>query len=173
MKIRNRLDSKGFTLLELMLTLLLSSLLILTYATIVLQSVQYWQYHIEQVRVHENLQYALHYIEKNIRQFNQQEIQYIPDMKQIISRNSQGELSYMDFSGENLNQWNTYLYYQKGNRRLLINRKRENNVLAQDIDQLIIKEVQSGALIEVSISSKDTQGKEHTLKSQIRISPRR
>ncbi len=173
MAIREKLDRQGFTLLELMLTLLLCSFLVLTYTTMVAKSLKYWQYHIEQVRIHENLHYALHYVEKNLRQFNQQEINYVSEIKQIKGENSQGEPSYMDFRGDILHNRNTYLYYQKGKRQIHINRNREHNVLARNIDQLDIEEIVSGSLIKVSIGTVDTQGEKHVLESKIRINPRR
>lgn len=167
------LNHKGFTILELMLVLLLCSLLVFVYTGVVSQSIHYWQENIEQVRINENLQYSLHYIEKNIRQFNQQQIEYFSEIQQIKSENSQGQTSYMDFSGKMIHNRNTYLYYHAGNRQLRINRNTEHNVLAKDIDQVRIIEVIPGNLIEVSLSSFDKNGKEHTLKSKIRIRARR
>ncbi len=173
MRTEKTLNNKGFTLLELMLVLLLCSLLIFVYTTIVSQSINYWQENIEQIHIHENLQYSLHYIEKNLRQFNQQQIKYYPNIQQIESENSQGQTSYMDFSGRVIYNTNTYLYYHKGNRQLRINRNTEHNILAINIDQVNVREVIPHTLIEVSLSTFDKNGKEHTLKSKIRINARR
>lgn len=167
------LNNNGFTLLELMLVLLLCSLLVSVYIGIVSQSLNYYQENIEKIRIHENLQYSLHFIEKNLRQLDQQQIEYSSEIKQITSENSQGQPSYMDFSGKKSYYKNTYFYYHSGNRQLRINRDREHNVLAINIDQVKIREVIPGNLVEISLSSYDSHGKEHSLKSKIRINARR
>lgn len=169
-KLRN---VKGFTLLEVILVLFLCSLLVSSYISISSQTLTYWQEHIEQVRIHENLQYSLHYIEKNIRQLNQQNIEYFPSIKQIKGENSQGETSYLDFSGRKIDNLNTYLYFHEGYKQLRVNRNRENNVLATNINQVEVKEIIPGKLIEITLSSLNNQGKVYTLRSQIRILPRR
>lgn len=173
MKMSKLLNNKGFTLLELMLVLLLCSLLVSVYIGVISQAISYWQEHIEQIRISENLQYSMHFIEKNLRQLDQQQITFSSDIQQIMSKNSQGQTSYMDFSGRKIYNINTYFYYYAGNRQLRINRNREHNVLATNIDQVEIREIIPNKLIEVSLSSFDKQGKKHTIKSKIRIKARR
>ena len=167
------LNNNGFTLLELMLALLLCTLLVSVYIGIVSQIIDYWQEKNEEIHIHENLQYSLHFIEKNLRQLDQQQIEYSSGILQIISKNSQGQTSYMEFSGKMTYNSNTYFYYHAGNRQLRINRNTEHNVVAIDIDQVKIREIIPGALVEVTLSSFDKHGKEHTLTSKIRISTRR
>jgi len=169
----NLLNNKGFTLLELMLVLLLCTLLVSVYIGIVSKVLEYWQEKNEEIRIHENLQYSLHFIEKNLRQLDQQQIEYFPESMQIISNNSLGQTSYMDFSGKMCYMENTYFYYHAGNRQLRINRKNEHNVVSINIDQVRIRELVPGTLVEVTLSSFDKYGKEHVLSSKIRISPRR
>jgi prepilin-type N-terminal cleavage/methylation domain-containing protein len=173
MRNKKILNTEGFTLLEMMLTLFISSLLVFIYITLNSQSITYWQENIEKIRINENLQYSLHYIEKNLRQFDQQHIEYFPELLQLKSENSQGQTSYMDFSGRIIYTRNTYLYYHAGNRQLRVNRNTEHNVLARDIDQVNVREIIPGTIIEVSLSTFDKQGVEHTLKSTIRIGSRR
>lgn len=173
MRIVKILNNQGVTLLELILVLLLCSLLVSLYIGIVSQSIHYWQEKIEEIRIHENLQYSMHFIEKNLRQFNQQQLEYFPDILQIRSENSQGETSYMDFSGKIIYHYNTYLYYHAGNRQLRINRNKEHNVLAQNIDNIEVREIIPDILLEVTISSFDKQGEMYSLKSKIRICSRR
>lgn len=173
MKLRNLSNDYGFTLLELILVLFLCSLLTSYYVGMVSHSINYWQESIERIRVYENLQYSLHFIEKNIRQFDQQKMEYCPDILQIKSENSQGQISYMDFSGNMIYHFNTYMYYHAGNRQLRINRNTEHNVLALDIHGVSVREVIPGTLLEISLSSRDKYGKEHTLTTKIRINHRR
>ncbi|MEN1759300.1 prepilin-type N-terminal cleavage/methylation domain-containing protein [Anoxynatronum sibiricum] len=144
------------TLIEVMISLALISLLLLVTYTGSLFVFSHHRQQSHQFKEEQNLRQAMDAIEKRFREMNQQEITFHPAQQSFKSRVPRTDFPgmttvWIDFSGINRNRLNTWLYFDRTSGTLRVNKNNEHNVLYTGIEDILITEVISGKLVEITL----------------------
>jgi len=151
------LSASGLTLIEVMISFALLSLILATTFTFNLFILSQNKVQAESLREEQNLRMAMDAVEKRLREMDQQSLVYFPHQQtfrcQMKRPDQPGTMNvWLDFSGQNRNRLNTWLYFDKTSGTLRVNKKQEHNVLHRGIRDVTIEEVEPGKLIRVTLT---------------------
>lgn len=99
---------------------------------------------------------ASKYIEKRLREFNQEDIIFDSDKNIFQGKNYKNEDTWVDLSGKMSLKKNTMIYFYKPTKEIRVNKNRENNVLCGNIGDVTVNELIEGRLIEIEITAYTT-----------------
>ncbi|ABR48638.1 hypothetical protein Amet_2485 [Alkaliphilus metalliredigens QYMF] len=157
---------EGLTLIEVLIAMTIGSMIVIlsiSYLNIVVRGYITQQ---DTLRVERNMRFALNYIEKRIRECDQNQIIYHSDTRTIEGRNYDNQSIWIDLSGNKRSQPNTLIYFYKDTGELRVNKNNENNVLVNMINDIIVNELVEGKLIEIEIFG---HGSSHPIKTILRL----
>lgn len=142
---------KGFTLIECIVSIALISIIIINASSVLSFAINSYKHYTETWQVEHNQQLALKYIEKRLKEFNQESI--IFDSKNNIFQGTRhnGQIGYVDLSGKISYNKNTMIYFYKTRKEVRVNKNSEHNVLVSNIDDVIVNELIEGKLIEIEV----------------------
>ncbi|GEM_PF-1442640 len=136
----------GIILIELMVTLCLFVLLLGFLLRIFLLTYTHWSKEFDHRNTFEEMQYAIHYIDRMTKRMDQQTFQYDKWSSTLTCKNYLGETSYFDFSGNRRVDRNTYLYYDRNRGELMTNKNKEYNTLIKGVKELTVEYENTGLL---------------------------
>ncbi|WP_168198273.1 PilW family protein [Crassaminicella thermophila] len=160
---------KGVTLIEVMISITLFSIIMISLTTYFLGIINNCNSQMEILKMKQNVRFALNQIDKILRECNQQEIIYYDNMKKFELKNNKDDTVFVDLSGIQQNKFNTILYFNKDKRQLRINKKGEHNVLIDYIKDISIKEIIDNKLIEIEVFSDKI---DYSVKMRLNLSER-
>lgn len=102
-------------------------------------------------QVKHDVHIASKYIEKNLREFNQEDIIFNSNKNIFQGKNYNNENVRIDLSGQISYKTNTMIYFYKYRGQVRVNKNGEHNVLCENIDDIIVNELIEGQLIEIEI----------------------
>ncbi|WP_093313227.1 type II secretion system protein [Tindallia californiensis] len=168
-----RLNSKGLTLIEVILSFAMMTLLVATMVTGSTFITKHNKAQMRQLRYEQNIRYAVIAIDKRFQQSNRQELYYQSDQQLFTSNvydnvKDEWRFVYFQFDGAFTDRKNTWLYFHKDSNSLRVNLNGEHNVLASGIDRIEIEEIENNRLVclRVFCSASD-----YSASIDIRISP--
>ncbi|WP_041719142.1 PulJ/GspJ family protein [Alkaliphilus oremlandii] len=158
-------SKEGFVLIELVLSILLFSTILVSMSTLFNSTYQSYRSYTERLAFKYDAQIVLKYIEKRIMECNQESIIYYKDKNIFEGRNMDNKILYVDLSGALSYKENTMINFYKPKNEIRVNKNRENNVLNNNIKEIIITEIVEGELIEFEvITNKGNYSKKIRLK---------
>ncbi|SNR86600.1 prepilin-type N-terminal cleavage/methylation domain-containing protein [Anaerovirgula multivorans] len=147
----SHLNSKGFTLIEVILAMLLFSIIAITFIPISVSHLSFYNKLDDTLFIQQNTKFVLNYIEKRIRECDRQSTLYISQDKTIESKDFSGEEVWVDLSGKKRNNKNTLLYFYRSTGELRVNKNGEHNVLYTQIKDIEVTEVVEGELLQIKV----------------------
>lgn len=94
---------------------------------------------------------ALKYIEKGLRELNQEDIIFDSNKNIFQSKNCNNENVWVDLSGKKSLKKNSLIYFYRITKEIRVNKNNENNVLCGNIDNVTVNELIEGQLIEIEV----------------------
>jgi prepilin-type N-terminal cleavage/methylation domain-containing protein len=148
-RVKNR--PKGFTLIESIISItLVSIIIILTFSLFSFALNSYKRYtDIRQIKY--DVHMALKYIEKGLRELNQEDIIFDSNKNIFQSKNCNNENVWVDLSGKKSLKKNSLIYFYRITKEIRVNKNNENNVLCGNIDNVTVNELIEGQLIEIEV----------------------
>ncbi len=152
------INQKGLTLIEVIISFALLSLIMLAVFQFHFFIIVNSKAQAETMETEQNLRQAMGFIEKRLREMDNQTLQYVPAQQTFKSRmkrtDGPGQITvWMDFSGRIRNSLNTWLYHDKTSKTLRVSKNREHNVLHLNIDTVEVEEITPGSLIKITLTS--------------------
>lgn len=141
----------GFTLIESLVSITLISIILIGIFSVFNFTIRSYKNYIENLEIEHGVNYTLRYIEKRLREFNQENIIFDSEKNLFIGERHNGQKAYIDLSGRVSHRGNTLLYFYRATRQVRVNKNQENNVLVGKIDDIIVRELVEGKLIEIEV----------------------
>ncbi|MDR5658207.1 prepilin-type N-terminal cleavage/methylation domain-containing protein [Serpentinicella sp. ANB-PHB4] len=146
-------NNKGFTLIEILIALSFSAIILMTLSTYLNFAYRQTSKQIEGVAHNYHTRFAMSYIEKTLREMDQTRITFHRSRTTFEGFNSQEKHVRVDLSGNQRNQFNTLLYFNRSTNQIRVNMRNEHNVLATFIEDIRVTEIIEGKLIEIKVIS--------------------
>ncbi|MDW7670631.1 MAG: prepilin-type N-terminal cleavage/methylation domain-containing protein [Bacillota bacterium] len=156
--IRNR---KGLTLIEVIISLSLLSLVLVTFFTCGLFALNQHLQQSKQLRADRNLRISVDLIEKRLREMDRQQIEYKPSSQVFEARMNIPNSSLkadvrVDLSGKSSSNHNTWIYFDRASGSLRTNKAGEHNVQIPGIENIDVNEVITGQLFLITLTGAET-----------------
>lgn len=146
-------NNKGFSLLEIILSMTLFSSILMTFIPFAISNIGMQQQLEDTLILQQNARFALNYIEKRIRECDKQQITYHSQQKLVEGKNETYDTLWIDLSGKKRTTPNTLLYFYRSKGELRVNKNGENNILVEGIKDIIVTEIIEGELLEIEVFS--------------------
>ncbi len=142
---------KGFTLIECVTSIALISIIMT--GTFLLFSFVFdsYNHYIDFQQVKHNVHITLKYIEKRLKEFNQESIVFDSDTNIFQGKRYDDKTVRVDLSGEKSFKTNTMIYFYKPKNEIRVNKNGEHNVLSCGIEDIIVRELVKSRLIEIEV----------------------
>lgn len=152
---------QGLTLIEVMISFLLLSLLLMTMATSSSFIQKSSQQQMQQLRCEQNIRHGIIAIEKRFQQSNQQRIAYRKDQQLFISElydedKDEWYRVFFRFDGYHTTRKNTWLYFHRASGTLRVNLNGEHNVLLSGIGLIETDVLLPDRLVRITVHCKET-----------------
>jgi len=159
-------NQQGLTLIETLIAMTLSSIILMIAINQLNLALKSYTTQRNTLKAQRNMQFAMNYIEKRIRELDQNEIIYHGEIQTIEGKDYKQAKAWIDLSGNTRSSLNTLIYFYRDRGELRVNKNRENNVLVEEIKEVTVREITEGALIEILIYG---EGIETPIKSTIKL----
>lgn len=110
-----------------------------------------YSYHTDGLQEEHQVDYTLKYIEKRLREFNQQNIIFDSTQNIFKGKNDIDENAFIDLGGKTSYKKNTMIYFYRSRQEIRVNKNTEHNVLVKQIEDIIVRELVEGKLIEIEV----------------------
>jgi len=152
-------NRKGLTLVEVMVSLSLLSLVLVTLCTFTLFYLTRHQAQVKDLYHKQQLSQAANLIEKRVREMDQLDLTYFPHTQTFRSRMPRPDhpgdiLTWISFSGTHHHRPMTWLYHDASSATLRSNLNREHNVLFEHIQSVQVTELVPDTLIQITVLGK-------------------
>ncbi|SES71240.1 hypothetical protein SAMN05660297_00349 [Natronincola peptidivorans] len=161
-----RRNNKGLSLIEVILSMSIFCCILLGLISFMMQNITIQHHLVKSLTPQQNTRFALNYIEKRIRECNQQSLIYHSTEKLIEGKNHENETIWIDLSGNKRNHYNTLLYYYAEKGELRVNKNGEHNVLIDEIEDILVTEVIENQLLAIEVFAKTI---DYSVKTQIKL----
>lgn len=141
----------GYILVEYIVSISLISIILISTSILFYFVFSSYKHHTETWETEHDAQIVLKYIEKRLREFNQENIIFDDKKNVFQGKTHENKSVWVDLSGEISNRTNTLIYFYKAKREIRVNKNNEHNVLSSNIKDVIITELVEGKLIEVEV----------------------
>lgn len=113
---------------------------------------------------------ASKYIEKSLREFNQENIIFDSDNSIFQGKDYSDKDAWVYLSGKKSFKTNTLIYFYDATKEIRVNKNNENNVLCGNIDNVTVNELIEGKLIEIEVTAYKT---EYSVKTRLNLNYRK
>lgn len=147
--IKNR--QKGFTLIEAIISIALITIIITAASSLFALAFNGYKRYTDTRQIKYDVHIASKYIEKGLREFNQEDIIFDSDKNIFQSKNCDCDNVWVDLSGKKSLKKNTLIYFYRTTKEIRVNKNGEHNVLCGNIDDVTVNELIEGQLIEIEV----------------------
>ena len=113
---------------------------------------------------------ASKYIEKSLREFNQEDIIFDSDNNIFQGKDYNDKDAWVYLSGKRSFKTNTLIYFYDATKEIRVNKNNENNVLCGNIGNVTVNELIEGKLIEIEITAYKT---DYSVKTRLNLNYRK
>lgn len=147
----------GFTLIESMISIVLISIIMVGAFLLFSSACNNYKHYIDSLQTKHDVDITLKYIEKRLREFNQEDIIFDSKKNIFQGKNYDNKVVWVNLSGEIPQNRNmTLIYFDKSKKKVGVNKNQEHNVLARNIGDIIVNELVEGRLLEIEVISDRT-----------------
>ena len=126
--------------------------------------------HTDLWQIKHDVHIASKYIEKSLREFNQEDIIFDSDNNIFRGKNYDNKDIWVYLNGKKSLKTNTPIYFYDATREIRVNKNNEHNVLCGNIDAVIVNELIEGKLIEIEVAAYRT---EYSVKTRLNLNYRK
>lgn len=144
-------QDKGFILMENIISIALISIIIISISFLFCFVLNSYKHYIELWQTEHDADITLKYIEKRLREFNQESIIFYSKENIFKGKNYDNKNMWIDLSGKKPLGNNRLIYFYKSKKEIRVNKNNEHNVLTDNIEDVIINELVEGQLIEIEV----------------------
>ncbi|MGB4313205.1 MAG: prepilin-type N-terminal cleavage/methylation domain-containing protein [Natronincolaceae bacterium] len=148
-KVKNR--QKGFTLIESIISVALISIITIITSSLFSFAFNSYKRYTDTRQIKYDVYIASKYIEKGLKEFNQEDVIFDSDKNIFQSKNCNNENVWVDLSGKKSLKKNTLIYFYRVTKEIRVNKNNEHNVLCGNIDDVAVNELIEGRLIEIEV----------------------
>lgn len=143
---------KGFTLIEVIISIALITIIITATSSLFALATNSYKRYTDTWQVKHDVHTALKYIEKGLKEFNQEDIIFDSDKNIFQSKNCDNKNVFVNLSGKVPRKQDiSLIYFNRPEKRVGVNKNGEYNTLANDIDDIKVNELIEGQLIEIEV----------------------
>ncbi|MGI6426656.1 MAG: prepilin-type N-terminal cleavage/methylation domain-containing protein [Natronincolaceae bacterium] len=148
---RVRDGQNGFTLIESIISIALTSIIIIITSSLFSFTLNSYKRYTDTRQIKYDVHIASKYIEKGLKEFNQEDIIFDSEKNIFQSKNCNNENIWVDLSGKKSLKKNTLIYFYRTTKEIRVNKNNENNVLCGNIYNVVVNELIEGRLIEIEV----------------------
>ncbi len=149
------IKEKGYILIELILSISFIAIILTSISVLFFSSFKTYEHKTKSLNAKHDAQIVLKYIEKRLKEFNQEDIIYDVENKTFKGKRSDNRIALINLSGKLSMKPNTLINFYKNKNQVRINKNSENNVLSNNIEGINVNEIVKGNLIEIEVITKD------------------
>ncbi|NMA03776.1 MAG: hypothetical protein GX925_03615 [Clostridiales bacterium] len=138
-------------MIECIISIALISIIIISSSLLFSFALNSYKYYTDTWQIKHDVHITLKYIEKNLREFNQENIIFDSSKNMFQGKNYNNDNVLIDLSGEISQVKNTLIYFCRAEKQTRVSKNREHNVLCDNIGDIIINELIEGRLIEIEV----------------------
>ena len=142
---------EGFTLVECIVSIALISIIMIGISLILSFALNSYGRHIVLWQTKHDVYIASKYIEKSLREFNQEDIIFDSNNNIFQGKDYDNKSAWVYLSGKRSFKTNTLIYFYNDTKEIRVNKNNENNVLCGNIGNVIVNELIEGKLIEIEV----------------------
>ena len=120
--------------------------------------------HTELLQTRHDVHIASRYIEKSLREFNQEGIIFDSDNNIFQGKDYSDKDAWVYLSGKKSVKINTLIYFYDATKEIRVNKNNEHNVLCGNIRNVTVNELIEGKLIEIEVTAYKT---EYSVKTRV------
>lgn len=146
-----RSQQKGFTLIECIVSIVFIFIIITSIFLLFSFAFNNYKHYIDSRQIKHDVHITLKYIEKRLKEFNQEDIIFDGDKNIFQGKNYDNKSVWVDLSGKKSFKTNTMIYFYRPTKEIRVNKDKEHNVLCGNIGDIIVNELVEGQLIEIEV----------------------
>lgn len=147
---------KGFTLIECIVSIALISMIMISISLILSFALNSYGRHTDDWQTKHDVYIASKYIEKSLREFNQEDIIFDGDNNIFQGKDYDNKSAWVYLSGKRPFKTNILIYFYDDTKEIRVNKNNENNVLCGNIGNVTVNELIEGKLIEIEVTAYKT-----------------